>query len=600
MRSATLLAASILLALALGAASAGATTFCVDAPTCIGTEKATIKDALDTAALNGNGADTVHIGTNGGAPYAEAISYTDPEVVHIIGEGRGETIVEAGAGSVSATLLSPGSTIESMTLRVPDTNNGMGLRWDATATDLQIVHSGSTATTTLGMRAEGNAVLASSTVSIQGFGMFETLNAGTVKIEDSTLIGAGRGISLNGGGLTIERSTIASKATVLFAGGANVNVYDTVLRLTDTAATTAAAVSAPSGADVVLRHATLVGAGQGRAVTVGADAGSSSLAAFDSILDGFQLAVLCLGTSPHTATFAISYSDVTDGTNVTDPECASTFGAGNVDVDPQFVSPDSLLPILRLEAGSPLVDAGDPADPLTVDFAGDPRKVDGDGDGTARSDIGAYEYQRQAPVPKLTATQNPNFPSQFHFSADGSTDRDPGDVLSYSWDFGFRTVTGEEVEEVFPPGPHKVTLTVTDSAGASASTTADVFAPYPIREPNEPPSLSKVRAVPKRIVIGKTLPKLRAGSKKGIRFTIEGTSKVTLFLNRCKRKPGCTDLAKVPGSATFTATPGAHTISFAGRFKAKKPLAPGRYVARLRLAGGDVYSTRIDLVAPSN
>ena len=67
-------------------------------------------------------------------------------------------------------------------------------------------------------------------------------------------------------------------------------------------------------------------------------------------------------------------------------------------LDPGFEAPPGDL---RPRAGSPLVDAGDPS-PLTQtepheDAAGEVRAMDGDGDGTARRDIGAYE--RRPPLP---------------------------------------------------------------------------------------------------------------------------------------------------------------------------------------------------------
>jgi hypothetical protein len=59
---------------------------------------------------------------------------------------------------------------------------------------------------------------------------------------------------------------------------------------------------------------------------------------------------------------------------------------------------------LRLQAGSPLIDAGDPqplaADEPEVDALGDVRAVDGDGDGIARRDPGALE--RRPPLPPST------------------------------------------------------------------------------------------------------------------------------------------------------------------------------------------------------
>jgi len=54
-----------------------------------------------------------------------------------------------------------------------------------------------------------------------------------------------------------------------------------------------------------------------------------------------------------------------------------------------------------LQSGSPAIDAGSctdiAGDPVTTDQRGEPRPMDGDGDGTAICDIGAYEYE--APLP---------------------------------------------------------------------------------------------------------------------------------------------------------------------------------------------------------
>jgi hypothetical protein len=69
-------------------------------------------------------------------------------------------------------------------------------------------------------------------------------------------------------------------------------------------------------------------------------------------------------------------------------------------VDPAFVAAPGDL---RLRADSPLVDAGDPrpldADEPESDALGAVRAIDGDGDGTARRDVGALERRPPAPPP---------------------------------------------------------------------------------------------------------------------------------------------------------------------------------------------------------
>lgn len=71
---------------------------------------------------------------------------------------------------------------------------------------------------------------------------------------------------------------------------------------------------------------------------------------------------------------------------------ALVWGPGNLDKDPLFTDPDA--GDFSLTAGSPAIDAGDPAfvpEPGQTDLDGGPRRVDGDGDGTPFVDIGADE-----------------------------------------------------------------------------------------------------------------------------------------------------------------------------------------------------------------
>ena len=66
---------------------------------------------------------------------------------------------------------------------------------------------------------------------------------------------------------------------------------------------------------------------------------------------------------------------------------------GNISADPQFAR-ERPRTAYRLTAGSPAIDAGAPTSvPGSTDAAGRPRVVDGNGDGSAVIDLGAYEFK---------------------------------------------------------------------------------------------------------------------------------------------------------------------------------------------------------------
>ena len=67
-------------------------------------------------------------------------------------------------------------------------------------------------------------------------------------------------------------------------------------------------------------------------------------------------------------------------------------GVGNLEADPRFVAPGRHDLHLRID--SPCIDAGDDSAMLNdFDIDGDDRRIEGDGDGTARVDIGADEMR---------------------------------------------------------------------------------------------------------------------------------------------------------------------------------------------------------------
>jgi len=120
-----------------------------------------------------------------------------------------------------------------------------------------------------------------------------------------------------------------------------------------------------------------------------------------------------------TTNLRVSHSLVKGGqaAATVDPDCTLTWGPGNIDADPRFVDPGhwddagtpddqsddfSVLGDYHLLPGSPCIDAGtnDIDNPATTevetlpekDIAGVTRIIDGNLDGTATVDMGAYEY----------------------------------------------------------------------------------------------------------------------------------------------------------------------------------------------------------------
>src|SRR6185369_6464852 len=72
--------------------------------------------------------------------------------------------------------------------------------------------------------------------------------------------------------------------------------------------------------------------------------------------------------------------------------------AGNISLDPLFAC--NLSNDLRLLPSSACLDAGSNAAPIVpgTDFNGDARVVDGDSNGSAIVDLGAFEFNPAAPV----------------------------------------------------------------------------------------------------------------------------------------------------------------------------------------------------------
>jgi predicted outer membrane repeat protein len=137
-----------------------------------------------------------------------------------------------------------------------------------------------------------------------------------------------------------------------------------------------------------------------------------------------------------------------------DIQGASTFsGTGNLRVDPGFVVPGS--GDFSLPFGSPCIDVGNnSAAPLpTVDFIGNPRVRDGDEDGTATVDMGAFEFRGRAVSDYLYAARI--FETMAY---DDPNDADPEHIFLVEFE------TGSEVDHIEFETPAGHTYTIPSDA----------------------------------------------------------------------------------------------------------------------------------------
>jgi hypothetical protein len=220
-------------------------------------------------------------------------------------------------------------------------------------------------------------------------------------------------------------------------------------------------------------HATIIGGGTGRGVTVSGQTADSQADVTNSIVANVEYSGITSGAGGHAGILRFSHSLVPAA------PLAYTGGSSNMDAGavvgyPIFADPASGN--YHLKAPQLSIDSGDPTDATTLDRASKPRIVDGDGTGGARSDFGAFEYQRSTPVAVITKPALIRRPQASTFSAAASSDADPGDTLTFAWNFGDgKSASGASVAHAFKStGKKIVSLTATDQLGLSSTATAQV------------------------------------------------------------------------------------------------------------------------------
>jgi hypothetical protein len=425
------LLASLTAALA-GPAAASAGTFCVNVPAAdclLGTQKATIQEALTTAETNG-AQDIVKIGASP-APYDEdQLVYDSAEKVTIVGAGTEQTVLNGSGNHPVLMVVSPGSEISDLAIDVPDAALRTGLRTDAKARRIGIRYAGQEyangAHLLAGARLEDVDVEMSDGVGVVGTGGPASLDVRDSRISAATGVRLGAGSS---GYLSRVRIRAASSGITVYDAS-----LDAVNVVIEGSTPTAWGLAALAGADVSVWHGSLIGGGSG--IGAKADAGvftASKLELTSTVIAGYGTSLVRTadpgGAADLTARYS-SFAAAGDKVDSVGPGTLAIAGNGNaIDVDPQFTDPDGAVPDYTPKPGSPLVDAADPQGFFTSDALGRPRPVDGDGTDGPRPDIGAFERD---PAPPPAEPAGPGSPANPAPPPAGDSSADPAPTASAS------------------------------------------------------------------------------------------------------------------------------------------------------------------------
>lgn len=583
-----------LAAVAATAPAAGAAQYCVGATgtPCDGASlpfsPAGLTGAIGAAKAAG-GADEVRIAA-GTITGLSPLTIDDAAGVSIVGAGAGATRLQftVGVGGTALTLTSFRSSLS----------------------DVRLTGEPAASTTGILVNAPGSGI----------FGSFDAGPSATHLHVD--------GFST---GVRVTRS--AYSFLFLIGGGTRriggFSLTDSVIDLSDLSAARAVSGRGPSSATTIART-TIWGRGSNQ---IGLDVTSNaaefaSLSVADSIVEvsgSNAKGLSCVdgaGTAELTTTrTAFSLPATYQNTDPTDVDCGA---APSPLLDPFSSSLGFLNPVggdFRLAHYSVLIDRGTTAAPgETTDLGGGGRFLDGNGDGAAAIDLGAFEYQRRPPAPPVVEVTSTTVApgTGLQFTAEAS-DPDPGDFPLTSWDFGDGTTSasGFANHAYAALGTYTATATATDPTGLTATTQVQIRvenppgpgvpAPAPTPTPRDPfltatgPRV-RVLTAPAGTVRRSSAGFTTVGGAAADVASLETAGAVTLRValtrlapghrarGRCRttntRGPRCTVRTAVPAIAQIPVAPGPVFLRFGGKLGGRR-LAKGRYEVAITPVGID-------------
>jgi hypothetical protein len=373
---------------------AGATDYCVGSNTSCApaNHRDNLQNALTDAANTPEadrillGAETYTAGTVAGYVYNAPTSR-----VEIVGAGTGKTVLTGQTDGESILHLSggTGSSVSDLTIRLPD-KAWAGLNTDNAARRIEVDEAAGAqfSPAATGIYLNNGATLEDSTVSFirAPTGVFVT-NGHVIRSS----VNAFTAIKVNNG--SIERSRAAGFTGVEAYGGTT-SIVDSQLLGGEEYGIQVGSYAGVDRTIVNAANVTILGGDVGTGVyaTTQLDAAwSAEVHLTNAVIRGFpsSLGASALGTGE--AKVVTSYSDYDPPSAGAATGAKASISEANIsDVgDGGFVN--TAARDYHLLPGSPLIDAGDPATAQGLDLDGKPLVTDGNGDGSARRDIGAFE-----------------------------------------------------------------------------------------------------------------------------------------------------------------------------------------------------------------
>jgi hypothetical protein len=607
-------AAVALVALALPAL-ASANLYCVNEPACVkagGTNEGTEETALHGALANAeaHSGSTVVIGA-GTYTRAKGFEYSGVPVT-IRGAGSGSTILTTPSevGGYVFKLNSASATLSNVGVAIAGDESQRGMELRAGTVEHVSISGGGGKDIPTGLAISG--------------GVFSDGSIEMSEAETSNAVAATGG-EVIGSTITGSYGVDASVATTI--RGCRISSYidavdayytkpliveDTLIYVRGPAPAMTLVGNANGNATATLRGLTILDAnGTEAGIEVEANRGASSTATLeDSVIDNFEHPIAEANEeSGSKVSMTTDYSSYEASLDKQEERAGGTVPAPPSDENPVSDTPDFIHPVFdakgftegnwALLASSPLIGAGSPsslaAGEYALDAAGNPRIVDG-----AR-DVGAFEYQRGAPVVSASASSATATVGQAVSFSGSASVTEPGDAIAgYQWTFddGASVAPGATATHAFATaGTHTATLTATDVVGVQGTAVVSVtvlphlylcgcIPPPPVIWLAISPRAFRAARRGASIALAPTggrvsFPLRTAGS---VRFTVEqllagvvhGRSCVSPSRGSTHAKR-CTRDVLLHGSFAHAGFAGANSLRFTGRLHGRA-LAPGSYL----------------------